>query len=228
MNQTRSHGRCDQKVNSYRRIWMAGARYAVLSKPLKLQFWQHYTLIMPSNTHQQTISSYTQAFCTVCGEGWCIKKAIHPTLNSHAFFFHWLCRKLRANSQDEMTKVWQNRIVPLMFSSKAWSRAWWNQWMFSCLIARALNQIPEPISLGTAFAVITTNAMSDSNFYCSHTCTSLWIQLLHVPSFNSSNTHALLSGRAWAAAFCLFTLELLSVPFPPTQLSLLLFVLTQP
>lgn len=78
---------------------------------------------MPRNNDRRTVSSPTRAFSTVCGVSWSIKKAIRPMPDSPAFHSHCSGRKLRADSRDEMTEVWQNCIIPLMFSSKAWSRA---------------------------------------------------------------------------------------------------------
>lgn len=216
MNQTRSHESWHQKVNSYRRIFMAGARYTVLSNPLKLQFWQHYTLIMPRNNNQQKVSSHTQAFCMLCGERWSIRKVIHPVLNSRAFFFPSIMQegwddKNLAKQHHPFDVLLQGLVRSLVKS-------------VDVFLFNATNFESNPqacsTSLGTDFAVIITNAVSDGNFYCSHTYTALWIQLLHVPSFNSPKVHVFISGLAWtwAEAFHFFTLELMSVTFPLSQL----------
>lgn len=106
------------------------------------------------------------------------------------------------------------------------------QWTFSCLIPRTLNQIPEPVPslLGLLLLLLLWMlCLIVISTAVTHTQTALWVRLLHVTSFSSPNIYALLSGFAWAwaAAFYLFTLELVSVTFPPTQLALLLSLLTQ-
>lgn len=154
---------------------------------------------------------------TVCGEGWSIKKAVLLTLNRHVFLFHW-CRKFRVDSQ--MTHVWQNCIPSLLFSSKAWFRAWWNPWMFSCLIPWTLNQITVSVlSLLGLFLLflrvlwlfvtsIAVTCTSPFGLYCS-------VLLLVLQTFNSALT-----------LMYPFILKLISVVFPPTHLSLLSFLLT--
>lgn len=154
---------------------------------------------------------------TVCGEGWSIKKAALLTLNRHAFIFHW-CRTFRIDSQ--MTQVWQNCIPSLFFSSKAWFRAWWNLWIFSCLIPWTLNQITESVLpllglfllfLRVLWLFVTSIAVTRTSpfgLYCS-------VLLLVLQTLNSALT-----------LMYPFILKLISVVFPPTHLSLLSFLLT--